>query len=255
MQLFSSLFLASAATLAVALVPVALEDRSIRSSCTTPDGKGTCQKTSNCKTQGFNLAGHCPHDANDVQCCVKKTCSTSSGSGICLNTGDGCSGGAFISGSCPGDSSIKCCVKGAKPPPPTHCTGPAIVAAAESQKGIPYVFGGGGCNGKSKGGYDCSGLTQYSVCTACHFTIPRTAQTQYHSSLGKHLPRAQAQAGDMLFWATNGDCKNRVAHVGIFVRKGIMVNAAHTGTLVREQAIWTSSGGESICPDAVRFWK
>lgn len=48
-------------------------------------------------------------------------------------------------------------MKGAKPPPPTHCTGPAIVAAAESQKGIPYVFGGGGCNGKSKGGYDCSG--------------------------------------------------------------------------------------------------
>lgn len=123
MQLFSSLFLACAATLAVALVPVALEDRSIGSSCTTPvqcltpwlllnlttpqDGKGTCQKTSNCKTQGFNLAGHCPNDANDVQCCVKKTCSTSSGSGICLNTGDGCSGGAFISGSCPGDSSIK----------------------------------------------------------------------------------------------------------------------------------------------------
>lgn len=72
--------------------------------------------------------------------------------------------------------------------------------------------------------------------------------------MGKHLPRAQAKPGDMLFWATGGDCKNKVAHVGIFVKAGTMVNAAHTGTKVRQQAIWTSSGGLSICPDAVRFW-
>ena len=58
----------------------------------------------------------------------------------------------------------------------------------------------------------------------------------------------------MIFWAKGGDCKNDVAHVGIFMRKGWMVNAAHTGTPVREQSIWESSGGESICPDAVRFW-
>ena len=72
--------------------------------------------------------------------------------------------------------------------------------------------------------------------------------------MGKHIPRAQAKPGDMLFWAENGDCKNKVVHVGIFVKKGTMVNAAHTGTKVRHQSIWTSSGGESICPDAVRFW-
>ncbi|KAK5999160.1 putative endopeptidase p60 [Cladobotryum mycophilum] len=133
-------------------------------------------------------------------------------------------------------------------------TGPGIVAAAESQKGKPYVWGGGGCSGPTKGGFDCSGLTQYAVCKAQGKTIPRTAQTQYHSSMGKHIPRAQAQPGDMLFWATGGDCKNKVVHVGIFTKPGWMVNAAHTGTPVRDQAIWTSSGGESICPDAVRFW-
>ncbi|OAA38691.1 nlp/p60 [Beauveria brongniartii RCEF 3172] len=132
--------------------------------------------------------------------------------------------------------------------------GPGIVKAADSQIGIDYVWGGGGCKGPSKGGFDCSGLTQYSVCKAQGKTIPRTTQEQYHSSMGKHLPRAQAKPGDMLFWATGGDCKNKVAHVGIFVKAGTMVNAAHTGTKVRQQAIWTSSGGESICPDAVRFW-
>lgn len=72
--------------------------------------------------------------------------------------------------------------------------------------------------------------------------------------MGKHLARADAEAGDMIFWADGGDCVNSVAHVGIFMREGWMVNAAETGTPVREQSIWISSGGESICPDAVRFW-
>ena len=68
------------------------------------------------------------------------------------------------------------------------------------------------------------------------------------------MPRAEAKAGDMLFWGEGGDCVNNVVHVGIFVKPGVMVNAAHTGTDVREQPIWTSSGGESACDDAVRFW-
>ncbi|KAL9608087.1 MAG: hypothetical protein Q9167_007061 [Letrouitia subvulpina] len=181
----------------------------------------------------------------------------------------------------------QCCVKGAKPPPPPPSggggSGADIVSAALKEKGLPYVWGGGGCKGPSKGGFDCSGngnfyfppfffllllstqtkkanprgakgLTQYAICQALNKEIPRTAQTQYHASNGKHLPRADAKPGDLIFWAEGGDCKNDVAHVGIFMRDGWMVNAAHTGTPVREQSIWTSSGGESICPDAVRFW-
>ncbi len=132
-------------------------------------------------------------------------------------------------------------------------------------KNIPYVYGGGGCSGPSANrplsgndlvGFDCSGLTQYATCKSGHGTIPRTAQEQYHSAMGKHFPRAQAEAGDMLFWSDGGDCVSQVAHVGIFVRPGTMVNAAHTGTDVREQDIWTSdsASGESACADAVRFW-
>lgn len=82
----------------------------------------------------------------------------------------------------------------------------------------------------------------------------RTAQTQYHSKMGKHIPRKDAKAGDLLFWATGGNCQSKVAHVGIYMRPGWMVNAARTGTPVREQKIWTSSGGLKICPDVVRFW-
>ncbi|KAL8740064.1 MAG: hypothetical protein Q9190_007192 [Brigantiaea leucoxantha] len=202
------------------------------------------------------MAGHCPGDST-IQCCVKKTCSSSSGSGICMNTSDKSScDGNFVQDKCPGDSTIQCCVKGAPTPPTSPApsgNGAGIVKAAVSQEGLPYVWGGGGCDGKSSGGFDCSGLTQYAICQALDVEIPRTAQTQYHSSKGKHLPRKDAQPGDLIFWAEGGDCANDVAHVGIFMRDGWMVNAAHTGTPVREQSIWTSSGGESICPDAVRY--
>ncbi|KAL8849168.1 MAG: hypothetical protein Q9221_005845 [Calogaya cf. arnoldii] len=166
------------------------------------------------------MAGHCPNDPNDVQCCVKKTCSTPQGAGTCINTADkGSCKGAMVAGHCPGDDTIQCCVPGAStPPPPSGGNGAAVVAAAVKQEGLPYVWGGGGCSGPSKGGFDCSGLTQYAICQAVdnNNPIPRTAQTQYHSSMGKHMPRAQAQAGDMLFWASGGDCANKVAHVRSF---------------------------------------
>ena len=153
------------------------------------------------------------------------------------------------------------------PPPPSSGggSGAALLAAAESwvPKDIPYVYGGGGCSGPSANramsgndliGFDCSGLTQYAACKSGAGMIPRTAEQQYHSSMGKHLKRADAQPGDMLFWGNGPTCSS-VAHVGIFVKPGVFVNAAHTGTNVREQPIWTSSGSESACEDAVRFWK
>ncbi|KXG50630.1 uncharacterized protein PGRI_043970 [Penicillium griseofulvum] len=132
-------------------------------------------------------------------------------------------------------------------------TGKAIIAAAQKKKGLPYVWGGGGCKGPSGGGFDCSGLTQYAICQALKKKIPRVAQDQYNTSMGKRYPRSQAKPGDLLFWATGGDCKNKVAHVGIYINSKLMINAARTGTPVREQAIWTSYGGEEICPYVMRF--
>ena len=158
------------------------------------DGDGTCQSTADCTSQGFNLANYCP-GADDIQCCVKKACSTSSGSGICLNSSDTC-GGSFVSGACPGDSSIqvrqytaslvirkfsltcrpKCCVSSADgtptpsttPSPPTSGgSGQSLVDAAVKEEGLPYVWGGGGCDGPSGGGFDCSG-TSYLA----HFRKP-----------------------------------------------------------------------------------
>ncbi|KAM3065350.1 hypothetical protein ACMFMF_011075 [Clarireedia jacksonii] len=239
---------------AVVAIPV-LEDGG--STCSAPEGDGICKATSSCVSNGFNVAGHCPGSAS-IQCCIAKTCQPpNTAGGLCLNTSDGCSGGSFHSGYCPGNSGIQCCVKKSdndaqddqnhgKP------SGKDVVDAAVKKEGITYVFGGGGCDGPSNGGFDCSGLTQYAICQAEHYTIPRTAQQQYHSSLGKKIPRAQAKAGDFIFWGTDGDCANRVHHVGIFIRDNWMVNAPHTGAKVRESAIGTSS---ELCDYAIRFWK
>lgn len=60
----------------------------------------------------------------------------------------------------------------------------------------------------------------------------------------------------MLFWAGRGggNCKFGVSHVGIFVKERLMINlnAARTGTPVRERDIWTSYGGERICGYVMR---
>ncbi|KAJ5887627.1 hypothetical protein N7495_007668 [Penicillium taxi] len=134
-------------------------------------------------------------------------------------------------------------------------SGSAIVEAADKEKGIPYAKGGGGCNGPSRGGFDSSGLTQYSICKALKKTIPRTAQTQYDAiNMGTRIPRSEAKVGDLLFWGENGNCKTGVSHVGIFIRDGWMINAVHAGSTVRNQAIWTSHGSERICNYVMRFW-
>lgn len=132
--------------------------------------------------------------------------------------------------------------------------GGSIVDAAEKEKGLPYVWGGGNYNGPSGGGFDCSGLTQYALYQSLHKKIPRTAQTQYDAtSIGKRVPRSQAKEGDLLFWAEGGNCKSGVSHVGIYIKKNLMINAAHTGTPVREQSIWTEYGGEKICDEVMRY--
>ncbi|KAF7923712.1 uncharacterized protein EAE98_007530 [Botrytis deweyae] len=238
----------------VLAIPV-LEEKG--TSCTAPEGTGTCQPTSTCTSNGFHISGYCPGPTS-TQCCISKTCQPSTGAGgLCLNTAGGCDGGSFIAGFCPGNSAVQCCVKKSdtsdkKDAEKGSASGKDVVQAAVAKEGVKYVFGGGGCKGESNGGFDCSGLTQYAICKAEGYTIPRTAQLQYHSSLGKRIPRAQAKAGDFIFWGTNGDCMNKVHHVGIFMRSNWMVNAPHTGSVVRES---TFEGSSELCDYAVRFWK
>jgi cell wall-associated NlpC family hydrolase len=106
------------------------------------------------------------------------------------------------------------------------------VQAALAQVDTPYVWGGA-----EPGGFDCSGLVQWSYARA-GLLLPRTAQQQYDA--GPRLPAGTPlEAGDLVFFGTG---PHGVDHVGIALGDGRMVAAPHTGALVRVETFATSGG-------------
>jgi cell wall-associated NlpC family hydrolase len=100
------------------------------------------------------------------------------------------------------------------------------VQSAESQIGVPYVWGG-----ESPGrGFDCSGLTQWAWGRA-GVSLPRTAAAQYAAI--PHIPLSDLQPGDLVFWGYGG-----ISHVGMYVGNGDVVDAPQTGEDVQIQPIW-----------------
>ncbi|MBK4142347.1 glycoside hydrolase [Corynebacterium macginleyi] len=85
--------------------------------------------------------------------------------------------------------------------------GRAAVAAAKSQLGQPYAWGGTG-----NGGFDCSGLTQWAYSQA-GVDIPRTADQQ---AIGKQVSADKLQPGDLVVWD---------GHVAMYSGDGEIVEA------------------------------
>ena len=109
--------------------------------------------------------------------------------------------------------------------------GPAAdvaVQVALREVGARYVWGG-----ENPGsGFDCSGLVQFAYARA-GVQLPRIAQTQHDA--GPALPSGtDPAAGDLVFFGA--DTVN-VTHVGIALGQGRMVDAPHTGALVRVEPI------------------
>lgn len=91
----------------------------------------------------------------------------------------------------------------------------AIVNAAYSQLGVPYVWGGT----KPGVGLDCSGLTQYAHRVA-GISIPRTSGPQ--GAGGQYV--TNPQPGDLVCY---------YGHVGIYIGGGQMIHAPQPGDVVR----------------------
>ena len=115
-------------------------------------------------------------------------------------------------------------------------TGDAAVKYAESQTGVPYVWGG-----ETPGvGFDCSGLVQWAWGRA-GVEIPRTTEEQYPDL--PHVSLNDLQPGDLLYYY-NLDGDNEVDHVVMYVGSGpygtsTVIAAAHTGTLVGYEPLFT----------------
>jgi cell wall-associated NlpC family hydrolase len=117
---------------------------------------------------------------------------------------------------------------GVTPPPvsvPVTPTGTGHTAAASIAMrylGVPYVWGGA-----SPRGFDCSGLVMY-VYAQLGISLAHYTGAQWSATIP--ISESQAQPGDLVFF-------NGVSHVGIYIGGGQMVDAPHTGSVVRVDSI------------------
>ncbi|MGV9411228.1 C40 family peptidase [Nocardia sp. NPDC003693] len=106
------------------------------------------------------------------------------------------------------------------------------VRAASGWVGAPYVWGGGGSGGPSRGGFDCSGLTQYAIAQASGgaVVLPRTTYEQMYS--GVRVPVQDVRPGDLVFPA--GSFSGRgPEHVQLAAGNGMVIEAPLPGSSVK----------------------
>ncbi len=114
--------------------------------------------------------------------------------------------------------------------------GQAIVTAARSYIGVPYVYGG-----TSRAGIDCSGLTQ-AAHKAVGIYIPRTSREQ--------LGRGKVING--LENALPGDVICYPGHVAIYIGNSKVIHAPEPGKYVKEASVYM--GASQPISGIRRYW-
>ena len=100
-----------------------------------------------------------------------------------------------------------------------------VIAAAMSARGVPYQYGG-----TSRSGFDCSGFTRWAWAHA-GVNLPHNSSQQY-SVVRWHVSLRQLQPGDLLFFYSP------ISHVGLYLGRGRMIDASHTGTRIHPHAVF-----------------
>jgi cell wall-associated NlpC family hydrolase len=101
----------------------------------------------------------------------------------------------------------------------------SMIDTAASMIGQPYRFGGA-----APGGFDCSGLVEYSALSA-GIRVPRTAAEQLR--IGSPVNRADLQAGDLIFM----HLARKELHVAIALDRQLFVHAPSSGGYVRVDSL------------------
>ncbi|HET9078178.1 MAG TPA: NlpC/P60 family protein [Acidimicrobiales bacterium] len=117
--------------------------------------------------------------------------------------------------------------------------GEAVVTDAQRYLGVPYQWGGT----DPATGLDCSGLVQ-RVYSDLGVQLPRTSQEQ--ATAGTPVASlADARPGDLVFFEPGA---SGPGHVGIYIGNGQMIDAPHTGTVVRVDPVGTPVAIRRILP-------
>ena len=101
----------------------------------------------------------------------------------------------------------------------------SVVSIAQRYLGVPYVWGGA-----SPSGFDCSGLAMYCY-AQIGIGLSHGATDQQRASHPVSL--SALQPGDLVFFGS----ASYSHHVGIYVGGGQMIDAPHTGAVVRYDSI------------------
>jgi len=110
---------------------------------------------------------------------------------------------------------------------PGNSIGVQALRWALTRRGDMYQWGGAGPNV-----FDCSGLVMWAYAKV-GISLPHFTGAQWNS--GVHISRSQLQPGDLVFFFPN------IGHVGIFVGKGLMLDAPTFGQPVQIQPIFWSA--------------
>ena len=115
-------------------------------------------------------------------------------------------------------------------PKPTIGQRAATIAVREV--GVPYRWGGA----SPAAGFDCSGLVYWAY-GRLGIELPHSSYALYDQ--GRRVARSRMKAGDLLFFSGLG-------HVGIYIGRGRMVHAPHSGTRVQVVRLGSSSYGARL---------
>jgi cell wall-associated NlpC family hydrolase len=109
--------------------------------------------------------------------------------------------------------------------------GERAAAIAVREVGVPYRWGGA-----SPAGFDCSGLVYWAY-GRLGIELPHSSYALYDQ--GRQVARSRMKRGDLLFFSGLG-------HVGIYIGRGRMVHAPHSGTRVQVVSLRRSSYGARL---------